>query len=337
MKIASFDTAHRPFLIAEIGNNHEGDHGRAYELVAAALAAGVDAVKVQIIDPPRLVNVAQAERIAQLGRFALPIGVFAEMAERTRKGGACFMASAFDVDSLARIAPMCDAIKLASGDLTFDPLLARAAMLGQPLVLSTGMARMEEVAHAVRLIEQHLPAGSRLVDRLALLHCVSLYPTGIEQANLNAMTSLRNAFGLTTGYSDHTLGIEAALVALGMGAQVIEKHFSLDKATSAFRDHALSADPSEMSRLAKIVRNFGSLLGDGEKGDAIADAGMAQAVRRSVVCARDLPAGAALTLEDLDFVRPGGGIAPADATAIVGRRLAISVTRHTVLSPAHLQ
>ena len=336
LKIASFDTDTRPFLIAEIGNNHEGDHGRAYELVAAALDAGVDAVKVQVIDPPRLVNVAQAERIAQLSRFALPIEVFGEMAARTRKGGACFMASAFDVDSLARIAPFCDAIKLASGDLTFDLLLERAAALGQPMVLSTGMARMDEISHAVSLIERHLPAGHRLDERLALLHCVSLYPTTIEQANLLAISALQGRFGLTTGYSDHTLGIEAALVALGMGGRVIEKHFTLDKATSSFRDHALSADPAEMTRLATIVRNFGALQGDGEKGDAIADAAMAQAVRRSAVLARDLPAGAALAAADLDFVRPGGGISPADAPAIIGRRLASALARHTVLAPAHL-
>jgi N,N'-diacetyllegionaminate synthase len=337
LKIASFDTDQRPFLIAEIGNNHEGDHGRAYELVAAALASGVDAVKVQVIDPARLVNVAQAERIAQLSRFSLPIEVFGEMSAQTRKGGACFMASAFDIDSLTRIAPFCDAIKLASGDLTFDQLLAHAATLGQPMVLSTGMSRMAEVAHAVDLIERNLPAGSRLDERLALLHCVSLYPTAIEQANLSAMSALRNRFGLTTGYSDHTLGIEAALVALGMGARVIEKHFTLDKATSAFRDHALSADPAEMTRLASIVRSFVRLQGDGEKGEAIADAAMALAVRRSAVSVRDLPAGVVLTAGDLDFVRPGGGIAPADASAIVGRRLARAVPRHTVLTPAHFE
>jgi N-acetylneuraminate synthase/N,N'-diacetyllegionaminate synthase len=259
------------------------------------------------------------------------------MAARTRKGGACFMASAFDVDSLARIAPLCDAIKLASGDLTFDPLLARAATLDQPMVLSTGMAKMAEIAHAVSVIEGHLPAGDRLPERLALLHCVSLYPTAIEQANLSAMSALRNRFALTTGYSDHTLGIEAALVALGMGARIIEKHFTLDKATSAFRDHALSADPAEMTRLATIVRNFGALQGDGEKGDAIADAAMAQAVRRSAVLARDMPAGAMLAAADLDFVRPGGGITPTDAPPFVGRKLACALARHTVLTPAHFE
>ena len=337
MKIAAFDTEVRPFLIAEIGNNHEGDHGHAYELVAAALDAGVDAVKVQVIDPPRLVNLAQQERIAQLTRFVLPLEVFAEMAERTRRGGACFMASAFDTGSLARIAPLCDAIKLASGDLTFDPLLVAAAGLGKPMVLSTGMATLAEIAHAVGLIGRSLPTGLALPDHLALLHCVSLYPTQAAQANLGAIETLRSRFGLATGYSDHTLGIEAALVALGLGARILEKHFTLDKNRSSFRDHALSADPADMRRLATVVRAYRELLGDGEKGSAIADAGMAEAVRRSAVLARDLAAGARLASADIDFVRPGTGIPPGRAASLVGRILKVALPRHTVLRPEDLE
>ena len=205
------------------------------------------------------------------------------------------------------------------------------------MVLSTGMAKMGEIDHAVALIGRHLRTGISPSEALALLHCVSLYPTGLEQANLAAMHTLAERFGLTTGYSDHTLGIEAALVALGMGARVIEKHFTLDKAYSAFRDHALSADPGEMRRLAQVVRGFRQLRGDGQKGDAIADAGMAQAVRRSAVLARDLPAGAVLTLADIDFVRPGAGIPPAAAAGLAGRRLREAKARHAVLSPEDLQ
>lgn len=335
MRIAAFDTDIRPLLIAEIGNNHEGDKERALALVDAALEAGVDAVKVQIIDPPRLVNIAQSERIAQLTRFALPLDVFADMSRRTRQRGAIFMASAFDTGSLARIAPLCDAIKIASGDLTFDPLLMAAAGLGKPMVLSTGMSNMEEIAHAVAMIGSHLLPGKALPEELALLHCVSLYPTGLGQAGLATMSALAQRFGLTTGYSDHTLGIEAALVALGMGARMVEKHFTLNKAQSAFRDHALSADPGEMRRLAEVMHGFRELLGDGEKTGVFADAAMAPAVRRSVVLAHDLPAGAKLTQSDLDFVRPGGGIAPAAAADLLGRTLRVALVRHTVLSPEH--
>ncbi len=331
MKIGANDTAVRPLLIAEIGNNHEGDPAQALALVDAALEAGVDAVKIQVIDPPRLVNLAQAERIAQLTRFGLSDATIAAMAERTRKHGAWFMASAFDTGSLARVEPYCDAIKIASGDLNFHPLLAAAAHIGKPIVLSTGMATLEEIHAAVGVIGTHLPAGQQLGDKLALLHCVSLYPTLPQQANLGAMRLLSDTFSLTTGYSDHTLGIDVALLALGLGAKMIEKHFTLDKSRTSFRDHALSADPAEMRRLAAAVRGYAEVLGDGNKGEQIADRAMAQAVRRSIVAARDLAAGTVLRAEDMDFVRPGGGIAPPELAEVLGKTLSRALPRHAVL------
>lgn len=332
MKIGANDTTVRPLLIAEIGNNHEGDPAQALALVDAALEAGVDAVKIQVIDPPRLVNVANAERIAQLTRFGLSDATFAAMAERTRKHGAWFMASAFDTGSLARVEPYCDAIKIASGDLNFHPLLAAAARIGKPIVLSTGMATLEEIRAAVAVIGSYLPPGLRLGDNLALLHCVSLYPTLPQQANLGAMRLLADGFSLTTGYSDHTLGIDVALLALGLGAKIIEKHFTLDKSRTTFRDHALSADPDEMRRLAAAVRSYAEVLGDGNKGEQIADRTMAQAVRRSIVAAHDLAAGTVLCAEDLDFVRPGGGIAPPELAGVLGKTLGRALPRHAVLA-----
>jgi len=331
MKIGDLDTAGRPILIAEIGNNHEGDRERAMALVDSALESGVDAVKIQIIDPARLVNISQQERIAQLSRFALPMETMAEMAARTRKGGALFLASAFDLDSLARIAPLCDAIKLASGDLDFHPLLAAAARLGKPVLMSTGMATLAEIRAAVDVIERNLPQRDELPARLALLHCVSLYPTQPGQANLRGMQLLSETFSLTTGYSDHTLGIEVALIALGLGARIVEKHFTLDKTRAGFRDHALSADPADMRRLAQAVRSFAEILGDGEKDDRIADRGMAAVARRSIVAIRDLPAGTRLRAEDFDFVRPGTGIPPSRLAEVTGKLLNKPLARHAML------
>ena len=336
MKIGHNDTDQRPLLIAEIGNNHEGDPAQALALVDAAVAAGVDAVKIQVIDPPRLVNVAQAERIAQLTRFGLTDEVIAEMARRTRAGGAWFMASAFDTGSLARVLPYCDAIKVASGDLNFHPLLAAAAATGKPVVLSTGMATLEEIRAAVEVVAAHVGPGAKLRDRLALLHCVSLYPTAPEQANLAAMRTLEQSFALTTGYSDHTLGIEVALIALGLGAKMIEKHFTLDKTRTGFRDHALSADPADMRRLATAVRACAEIFGDGRRGEEIADRPMASAVRRSIVTMRDLPAGAVLGDADVDFVRPGSGIAPSEMSSLRGRTLRRALPRHAVIAQEDL-
>jgi N-acetylneuraminate synthase/N,N'-diacetyllegionaminate synthase len=331
VKIGKFDTVQRPLLIAEIGNNHEGDPAQALALVDSALECGVDAVKIQVIDPARLVNISQKERIAQLSRFSLSTETTAEMAARTKRGGALFMASAFDTGSLSRIAPLCDAIKIASGDLDFQPLLAAAARLGKPIVLSTGMATLEETRTAVNTIKGNLPRENALEDSLALLHCVSLYPTQPAQANLRGMKTLAGAFSLTVGYSDHTLGIEVALLALGLGARIVEKHFTLDKTRTTFRDHALSADPGDMRRLAGAVRSFAEILGDGEKGDRIADRSMAEAVRRSIVASRDLSAGTRLRAEDLDFVRPGTGIPPSRLDEVIGKKLTKPLARHAVL------
>jgi N,N'-diacetyllegionaminate synthase len=331
MRIGGLDLNRQRLLIAEIGNNHEGDAGLALELVEAAAEAGAQAVKVQVINPVRLVNYAQQERIAQLSRFRLPLTVVAEMAERAAARGLLFLASAFDEDSLREVAPLLAAVKIASGDLDFLPLLSCAAGLDKPLLLSTGMATLAEIKQAVDHIAAHLPPARTVAGSLALLHCVSLYPTPLESANLTAIQTLQREFGLVAGYSDHCLGIECAAVALGLGARIIEKHFTLDKTRQNFRDHALSADPGDIKRLSELMAAFDGLLGDGKKAPGPAELEMAAAARRSIVAARDLAAGEIIARADLDFVRPRDGLPPAAATSLVGRRLRVPVKYHQKL------
>jgi N,N'-diacetyllegionaminate synthase len=331
MRIGSLDLRRSPALIAEIGNNHEGDAAAAHALAARALDCGAHIVKYQLVDPERLVSADQTDRVRQLARFKLPMAVYEEIARLVKARGGLFMASAFDLDSLAAVLPSLDAVKIASGDLDFDPLIAAAARSGKPCVLSTGMSTLAEVEHAVATFEAALPAGARLEERLALLHCVSLYPTRPEQANLLGMETLRQRFGLVTGYSDHVTGIEVAAMALGSGAQLIEKHFTLDKNTSSFRDHALAADPGELGRLAALVRGAKEILGDGAKSEAVADRESARAVRRSVVAARALEEGAVLSASDLDFVRPGSGLSPTRAGELIGKRLRRALRRHEAI------
>lgn len=336
MKIGQIDLDKRPLLIAEIGNNHEGDPGVALKLADAAIDAGADAVKVQIIDPVRLVNRSEEQRIAQLTRYRLRREVFLEMAARIRAKGGLFMASVFDSDSLAAWAPDLDAIKIASGDLDFDPLLEVATRSGKPIVLSTGMSSLKEIGHAVDVIGNQLPAGISLADRLAILHCVSLYPTPLDQANLAAMAMLRSRFGLAVGYSDHTLGIGSALVALGLGAQIVEKHFTLDKNYSSFRDHALSAEPAEFAQLAQVFRSYASLLGHGSREGDLPDAATRAAARRGIVTRRDMAAGEVLTMADLDFVRPAKGFPPTAVGQVVGRRVRAALQAHHVIAAEDL-
>jgi sialic acid synthase SpsE len=331
MRIGDLDLRRTPALIAEIGNNHEGDAARALALAERSIDCGAHIVKYQLIEPERLVSLDQTERVKQLTRFKLPMAVYEGIARRVKARGGLFMASAFDLDSLAAALTFLDAVKIASGDLDFDPLIAAAARSGKPCVLSTGMATLAEVEHAVATFKGALPAGGRLEERLALLHCVSLYPTRPDQANLLAIETLRQRFGLVTGYSDHVMGVEVAAMALARGAQLIEKHFTLDKNTSSFRDHALAADPGELARLAALVRGAQEILGDGAKSEAVADRENARAVRRGVVAARALDEGAVLSARDLDFVRPASGLSPTRAAEHTGRRLRRALRRHEAI------
>jgi N,N'-diacetyllegionaminate synthase len=331
VRIGPLDLHGSPMLIAEIGNNHEGDPAAALILAEQALDCGAHAVKYQMIDPRRLVTADQVDRVRQLERFQLPLDVYEDIARRVHQRGAIFMASAFDLDSLAAILPFLDAVKIASGDLDFDPLLIAAARSGKPVVLSTGMATLQEIDHAVDTFREAMPRGATLEERLALLHCVSLYPSLPEHANLSAMHTLRERFGLTTGYSDHVLGIEVAAMALGMGASIIEKHFTLDKNSSLFRDHALSADPAELARLGALLRRADAIRGNGTKDDSVADRDSARVVRRSLVAARELAAGTVLTSADLEFLRPGDGVSPTQAGKVIGRRLLRPLRRHEAI------
>lgn len=337
MIIGRFDTTRQPLLIAEIGNNHEGDPALALELAEAAVEAGADAVKVQVINPPKLVNISQAERIAQLNRFRLDREVFLEMARRVRARGRLFLASVFDCATLADMAGELDAIKIASGDLDFDAMLELAAGSGKPIVLSTGMSTMDEIVRSVGVISAALPKDVAVADRLAVLHCVSLYPTPPESANLAAIPQMAAKLRMPVGYSDHTLGIEAALVALSLGARVIEKHFTLNKTYSSFRDHALSADPAEFARLAQFMHAYDAILGDGGRNQVGADFASRSTARRSIVAARALPAGTVLQAADLDYVRPAEGLPPWQSRLLIGRRLNASLAMHQLVKLADVE
>ncbi|MBM4134994.1 MAG: hypothetical protein FJ245_14665 [Nitrospira sp.] len=335
MKLGTCDLQQHVMVVAELGNNHEGDSKLALELVEAAAEAGVDAIKVQVIDPERLVHCSQSERIAQLLRYRLPMATFIEMAAMARRKGKLFMASAFDLGSLEAIAETVAAIKIASGDLDFLPLLVKAGDLGKPILLSTGMGTLEEVRIAVETIAKQV-GWETLADRLAVLHCVSLYPTPLAEVNLRAIGTFASTFNLTVGYSDHTVGIEAAVLALSQGARIIEKHFTLDKTRTSYRDHALSADPADMKRLTSVAHEFERILGSGQKEPSPAEREAAVTARRSVVAARDLPAGTHLSAADFEYVRPRNGSPPAAAAAMIGRSLRVPLRRHDLVLEYHL-
>lgn len=316
------------FVIAEAGVNHNGDMAVAHRLIDAAAAAGADAVKFQTFKADRLAS-AEAPKAAyqkettgtaesqldMLRRLELDEAQHAELMRHCADAGILFLSTPFDedcADMLARLGVA--AMKTPSGELTNLPYLAHVARLSLPMIVSTGMADLAEVAQAVAAIEA---AGA---PALALLHCVSAYPAPPEDANLRAMDTLARCFGVPVGFSDHTQGIAIPLAAAALGARVIEKHVTLDR-TLPGPDHKASLEPAELADMVAGIRAVLAALGDGRKRPAAREAEVAAVARKSLVLARALPAGAVLAAGDLTAKRPGTGIPPGRAAELVGRSL----------------
>jgi N,N'-diacetyllegionaminate synthase len=331
MKIGSVDISKDVLVIAEIGNNHEGDPALAEELIHLAAKAGAQAVKFQTILPEQLVMPDQTARLEQLRRFQLSAEVYRRLASVAKDCGVMFLSTPFALEAVDLLDPLVPAFKIASGDNNYTALLERVAATGKPVVLSTGMTTHDEAAAAIATFER-VWRGRQVDPGLVVLHCVSAYPTPPEQANLRALATLAT-LGRPVGFSDHTLGINAAVAAVALGARVIEKHFTVSKTRSAFRDHALSAEPEELREMVARIQAVNQMLGDGIKRVMPDEAAVAQAARRSACAARDLPEGHVLEGQDVVCLRPAGGIAPDRVGTLMGRALVRAVRAGERLAP----
>jgi N,N'-diacetyllegionaminate synthase len=318
----------RVLIIAEAGVNHNGDPEVAKRLVAAAAAAGADAVKFQTFcaDEVASPQAARAEYQVRNSRIqgqsqldmlrGLELGRDAhfELAACAKEQGILFLSSPFDRNS----ADLLDEIgvplfKLGSGEITNIPLLRHVARKRRPVVLSTGMATLEEVAHALRILQTE---GN---DDIVLMHCVTQYPAPAAEVNLRAMQAMATTFHLPVGYSDHTEGNEIAFAATALGACCIEKHFTLSR-TMEGPDHAASQEPHELKALVRGIRNIELAFGDGIKRPAPCEMPNRLLVRRSVFAAEEIPSGRVLTAAMLACKRPGTGIPAECFDELVGRR-----------------
>ncbi|MBT5263512.1 MAG: hypothetical protein HOL85_01665 [Rhodospirillaceae bacterium] len=324
MEVCSVDLAKKVLIIAEAGNNHEGDFGLARELVSAAAATGVDAVKFQTIVPERLVSPAETARVAQLSKYQLSPDQFTELSELAAKEGIAFLSTPFDTGSVDVLDPIVSAFKIASGDNNFVALLEAVAAKGKPILLSGGISTIAELARSKAVIES-VWAEHDVAPTLVVLHCIAAYPAPPEEANLGAVRTIAKELGVVSGYSDHTMGNEAAVLSVALGGRAIEKHFTLSKTQSEFRDHQLSADPGEMADLVTRVRAAEAMIGDGDKRKMTAEDAVAQAARRSIAAARSLQAGDVLSADDITWLRPAGGLEPGRESLVLGRRLTRAV------------
>lgn len=321
-----------PFVIAEAGVNHDGDVDVAHRLIDVAADAGASAVKFQTFVPEALASASAPtaayqrdrdgadDQRAMLQRLALPTEAWAALQAHARDRGIVFLSTPFDeasADLLDRLGV--PAFKVGSGELTNLPFLAALARRGRPLIVSTGMATMVEVAAAVDAIRA---TGER---RLALLHCVSSYPAAPADANLAAMATMREAFGLQTGWSDHTPGIELPVAATALGAAIVEKHLTLDRDRHG-PDHAMSMEPEAFAAMVAAIRDTARAVGDGDKVPTVAEREIAAVARRSLHWTRDLPAGTTIEAAHLAAQRPGTGLSPARASALIGRTTNRDVT-----------
>lgn len=322
----------RTLVIAEAGVNHDGEVELARRLIDAAAAAGADAVKFQSFLPEALAAPAAPtaayqrdrdgghDQRAMLARLALPATAWAGLQAHARERGIVFLSTPFD-DASADLLDALDvpAFKVGSGEVTNLPFLSRLAGLGRPLIVSTGMATMVEVAAAVEAIGA---AGG--AQRLALLHCVSTYPAAPADANLGAIRQLREAFGVQAGWSDHTPGTELPIAAVALGAAIIEKHLTLDRSRRG-PDHAMSLEPAAFASMVSGIRATEVAIGGHDKAPTDGELEIAAVTRRSLHWARDLPAGTEIAATDLLALRPGGGIAPVRMAALLGLRTARDV------------
>jgi N,N'-diacetyllegionaminate synthase len=321
-------TGRPAFVIAEAGVNHNGQVELAERLVDIAADAGCDAIKFQTFDPALLAtpNAAKAEyqrettgavgtQLEMLNALVLPRDAHARLQQRARDRGLMFLSTPFDEPSADFLEELdVPAFKVASGDLTNVLLLKHLAKKRRPLLVSTGMATLDEVLAAVAALKTY---GA---TEIALFHCVSNYPAEPVDCNLRAMATLRAATGLPVGWSDHTLGIDVTVAAVALGAELVEKHFTIDR-TLPGPDHRASLEPAELAAMVRGIRNTEAALGDGRKEPRPAERAVAAVARRSLCYREDLAVGARVEERNLIALRPGTGIATTELDTIVGRRL----------------
>lgn len=316
------------FIIAEAGDNHNGDINLAYKLIDEAKNSGADAVKFQTFITEDIIckNAEMAEyqkantgieesQFDMVKKLELSFADFVKLRKYADKKGIRFLTTAFDLKSLKFIVDelKVDCLKIPSGEITNYPYLVECGKTKLPIILSTGMCELNEIKDAVKILKKN---GAK---DITILHCTTEYPAPLESVNLLAMNTLKEKFGCKVGYSDHTKGIDVPCYAVAMGAEVIEKHFTLDKNLPG-PDHKASLEPSELKAMVDKIRELQVILGNGDKKPQEAEKKNISIARKSIVASCDIKAGEKFTTENLACKRPGDGISPMNWKKIIGKK-----------------
>ena len=325
----------KTFIIAEAGVNHNGDEKMALALVEAAVKSGADAVKFQTFSADKLTRkgaekaeyqkqaTGDGDQHGMLKALEMSENLHQRLFSRCAELGIEFMSTAFDEESLDFLVELgIKRIKVPSGEITNAPLLRHMVAKGLPLIVSTGMADLDEVVAAVDVIRASRIAhgfAEPLAEMVTILHCTSNYPTENADVNLRAMNTMARTTGLPVGYSDHTLGLAVSTGAVALGATVIEKHFTLDSELPG-PDHKASLEPDQLGALVRQIRDVEAALGSDLKTPTASELPIRELVRRSVTTLRSLAAGATVGKDDVTLMRPGTGIPPIDLDKVIGRK-----------------
>ena len=315
------------FIIAEAGVNHNGSIELAFKLIDAAVEAGVDAVKFQTFKAENLVskNTQKAEyqkqttnplesQLDMLKKLELDVDVHKKLIKYCNAKGIMFLSSPFDHESIDLLNELGLKIyKIPSGEITNLPYLRRIGSLAKQVILSTGVSTLKEVGDALAIL---VDSGTKK-ENITVLHANTMYPTPMEDVNLNAMLTIQKEFGVAVGYSDHTLGIEVDIAAVAMGASCLEKHFTLDK-TMDGPDHKASLEPEELKAMVGAIRNIEKALGSSEKKPSPSESVNIKVVRKSIFANQNIKKGDLLTDKNIAVKRPGGGISPMQWDEVIG-------------------
>lgn len=320
----------RTLIIAEAGVNHNGSIDMAKQLIAAAAEAGVDYVKFQTFKAESLVtkSAAKAEyqqrnigngdnsQYAMLKKLELSSQQHYELIEYCKERGVKFFSTAFDFESIDFLASLHLGLwKIPSGEITNYPYLKKIAGFHEPVILSTGMSTMEEIEAAIAVLTKF---GVQK-DQITVLHCNTEYPTPMSDVNLAAMQDIRRRLGITVGYSDHTQGIEVPIAAVALGAEIIEKHFTLNR-TLPGPDHKASLEPAELVGMVSAIRNIEEAIGNGYKAVSVSESKNKVIARKSIVAAKNICKGEIFTEDNLTVKRPGNGVSPMQWETVIGQK-----------------
>ena len=301
-----FKSKNDVYLIAEIGGNHEGDFEYAKKLTSFAAESGADAVKFQIYTGDSLVNPKyDPDRNKHFKKFELTQEQYIELAQLCNELDITFMASVWDIDAFDYIDSYMPIYKVGSGDMTAYNLIKKMVLTGKPIILSTGLATFDEVKDVVSFIES-IDQNYIENKKLALLQCASMYPIPDEDANLNVMNAYKKNFDIPIGYSDHTIGLDAVEIAVAMGAEIIEVHFTDIREGKEFRDHKVSATKDEIQTLIKKIRKIKLIQGSSDKQPTPSEikAGHIKSFRRGLYAKREIKKGQIISENDLITLRP---------------------------------